>query len=73
MFLDSLKKLLGDGNLVLVCTEQAMWENYQKPRPMKYGAYRWATEANVPIIPMFVGHTEKSDFFLRKLIIKSWR
>lgn len=61
MFLDSLKKLLDDGNLVLVCAEQAMWENYQKPKPMKYGAYRWATESDVPVIPMFVGHTEKED------------
>lgn len=61
MFLDSLKKLLGNGNLVLVCAEQAMWENYQKPKPMKYGAYRWTTESNVPVIPMFVGHTEKEN------------
>lgn len=61
IFLTSLKKLLKDGNLVLVCAEQAMWNNYQKPKPMKYGAYRWATEANVPVIPMFVGHTEKDN------------
>lgn len=61
MFLTSLKKLLKDGNLVLVCAEQAMWESYQKPKPMKYGAYRWATKANVPVIPMFIGHTEKDN------------
>lgn len=61
MFLDSLKKLLDNGNLILVCAEQAMWENYQKPKPMKYGAYRWATESDVPVIPMFIGHTEKEN------------
>lgn len=61
MFLDSLKKLLDEGNLILVCPEQAMWENYKKPRPMKYGAYRWATESSVPIIPIFVGHIEKEN------------
>ena len=61
MFLDSMKKLLSDGNLVLVAAEQAMWENYQKPKPMKFGAYRWATGSDVPVIPIFVGHTEKED------------
>lgn len=61
MFLNSLKTLLKEGNLVLVCAEQAMWENYKKPKPMKYGAYRWATESNVPIMPMFVGHTEQDN------------
>lgn len=61
MFFDSLKKLLENGNLVMICSEQAMWENYHKPKPMKYGAYRWATENNVPIVPMFIGHTEKDD------------
>ena len=61
MFLDSLKKLLDDGNLILVCSEQAMWNNYKKPKPMKYGAYRWATESDVPVIPIFLGHTEKDN------------
>lgn len=61
MFLDSTKKLLAAGNLVLVAAEQAMWENYQKPKPMKFGAYRWATESNVPVIPIFIGHTEKDS------------
>lgn len=60
MFLESTQKLLEEGNLVLVCAEQAMWENYQKPKPMKYGAYRWATKANVPVIPIFIGHTENA-------------
>ena len=61
MFLDSTKTILKDGKIVLVCSEQAMWENYQKPKPMKYGAYRWATQANVPVIPMFIGHKEDKE------------
>ena len=61
MFSESLKKLLDEGNLVVVSPEQAMWENYQKPRPMKFGAYRWATQNDVPVIPMFVGHTEEGQ------------
>lgn len=69
MFLKSTKKLLNDGNIVLVCAEQAMWENYQKPKPMKYGAYRWATESNVPIIPTFIGHTENEESTSYKIFI----
>lgn len=61
MFFNSMKKILDDGEIVLICAEQAMWENYQKPRPMKYGAYRWATQFDVPVIPIFVGHREKDD------------
>ena len=60
LFLNSIRTLLINGNLVLVCSEQAMWDNYQKPKPLKYGAYKWATKANVPVVPIFLGHTEKN-------------
>ena len=69
MFLDSLKKLLDDGNLIIVCAEQAMWENYHKPKPMKYGAYRWATESHVPVIPMFIGHSKEGESALYTIYI----
>lgn len=52
-FKDALSTLLNDGNIVIVCGEQAMWENYKKPRPTKFGAFKWAKDNCVPIIPVF--------------------
>lgn len=54
MFEQSLKKILDRKDLVLVCPEQSMWMGYKKPKPMKYGAFKWATENDVPIIPTFI-------------------
>lgn len=46
--------VLNRGDFVLVYPEQAMWQNYRKPRPLKDGAYKIATKNLVPIIPMFI-------------------
>ena len=54
MFDESLSVILGRGDLVLVCPEQSMWMGYKKPKPMKYGAFKWATENDVPVIPTFI-------------------
>ena len=42
------------GEKILVYAEQALWWNYKKPRPMTPGAFRFAAENNVPVIPMFI-------------------
>ena len=31
-----------------------MWWNYRKPRPVTPGAYRFAVNNNVPVLPMFI-------------------
>lgn len=31
-----------------------MWWNYQKPKPMKTGAFDMAVKNNVPVIPCFI-------------------
>ena len=31
-----------------------MWWNYRKPRPLKLGAFKFATKYDKPIIPVFV-------------------
>ena len=53
----NLKPALGDilkrGELVLIYPEQEMWYNYKKPRPLRDGAYHYAAELSVPIIPTF--------------------
>lgn len=52
-FNNELKKILSDGNLVLIYPEEEMWFNYAKPRPCKRGAYQFATQNNVPVISCF--------------------
>lgn len=53
----ALKKVLDEGNYVLIYPEQAMWPGYIKPRPLKSGAYYYAVKFNVPIIPLFTTFT----------------
>lgn len=54
MFEKSLSTILQRGDLALVCSEQSMWMGYKKPKPMKYGAFKWAVENDVPVIPTFI-------------------
>ncbi|MBO5926512.1 MAG: 1-acyl-sn-glycerol-3-phosphate acyltransferase [Clostridia bacterium] len=53
-FLSAVDTLLKRGEKILIYPEQAMWWNYRKPRPMKNGAFRFASKSNVPIIPAFI-------------------
>lgn len=46
-------RLLGAGKIVNFYAEQALWTNYQKPRPMKDGAFHYAVKHDVPVIPVF--------------------
>ncbi len=39
---------------VLIYPEQSMWRDYEKPRPLKNGAYHYAVKFNVPILPLFI-------------------
>ncbi|MGM9969033.1 MAG: glycosyltransferase [Anaeroplasma sp.] len=50
----AINKILKEKNFILVYPEQSMWWNYRKPKPLKKGAYSFATKNNVPIIPMFI-------------------
>ena len=61
MFDKALSTILARGDLVLVCPEQSMWMGYKKPKPMKYGAFKWATENDVPIIPTFITQRKVED------------
>lgn len=62
-FLEAMETLLKRGDKVLVYAEQAMWNQYRKPRPLKNGAFSFAVNHNVPVIPLFVTmeDTEKLD------------
>ncbi len=50
----AISTYLKKGNYVTCYPEQAMWWNYEKPRPFKDGAFSLAVMNNVPILPMFI-------------------
>ena len=50
----AISKLLAKGNMVVCYPEQAMWWNYEKPRPFKDGAFSLAVMNKVPVVPMFI-------------------
>ncbi|MBQ7332833.1 MAG: 1-acyl-sn-glycerol-3-phosphate acyltransferase [Clostridia bacterium] len=50
----TIKKILDSEGFILIYPEQEMWFNYKKPRNVREGAYHYAAEFNVPIIPTFV-------------------
>lgn len=62
-FEQEMQKALKGDHYVLIYPEQEMWLNYRKPRPLKRGAYHYATKFNVPIIPCFVQIEEKPNHF----------
>lgn len=45
---------LAHGKRVLIYPEQAMWWYYEKPRPMKDGAFTIAARNKVPVVPLFI-------------------
>ena len=51
--LHEMDRLLKKGKIVNFYAEQAMWLNYQKPRPMKDGAFHYAIKYGVPVLPVF--------------------
>lgn len=53
-FMAAMKTLLERGEKVLVYAEQGMWWNYRKPRPLTAGAFKFAAESKVPVLPIFI-------------------
>lgn len=53
-FMAAMKTLLKRGEKVLVYAEQGMWWNYRKPRPLTAGAFKFAAESKVPVLPIFI-------------------
>ncbi len=49
-----MQKSLDAGQFILIYPEQEMWFNYRKPRPQKRGAFLFAAEFSVPVVPTFV-------------------
>lgn len=53
-FIEAVGILLKRGDFVLVYPEQSMWWNYRKPKPLKKGAYTFAAQNHVPVLPCFI-------------------
>lgn len=62
-FMSAVNLLLKSGESVLIYPEQAMWHNYEKPRPFKTGAFKIAFKAGVPVVPTFI--TMRDDNLLK--------
>ena len=62
-FSNSISAILKKGHFILIYPEQSMWWNYRKPKPLKQGAFIFASKNNVPIIPTFITmrNTDKLD------------
>lgn len=53
-FMKSMDTVLQHGDFMLVYPEQSMWWNYRKPKPLKKGAFTFAVQNNVPVLPIFI-------------------
>ena len=53
-FVQAVKTLLARKEKILIYAEQGMWWNYRKPRPMASGSFRFASENNVPVLPILI-------------------
>lgn len=57
-FFAGMSELLARGEKILVYAEQGMWWNYRKPRPMTNGAFKFAVDNKVPVLPIFITMTD---------------
>lgn len=64
-----IERLLKKGKIVNFYPEQALWTNYQKPRPMKDGAFHYAVKHNVPVVPIFCTFQKTKRGHMRHLRI----
>ena len=53
-FSEYIKSILDKGGFVHFYPEQALWLRYEQSRPLKKGAFYYASTNNVPIIPIVI-------------------
>lgn len=51
---ETMRALLNKGAVINFYPEEALWQGYEKPRPMKIGAFRYAVKFGVPVLPLFI-------------------
>lgn len=64
-----MERQLKRGKRINFNPEHALWWNYQKPRPMKDGAFHYAVKFNVPVVPVFCTFKKSKRGGMRKLRI----
>ena len=73
-FLKAVDVILQRGDFILIYPEQSMWWNYKKPRPLKNGAFKFASKNNIPVIPIFItmedsDHIGRNGFFVQRYTV----
>ena len=53
-FMKAVNTILQRNDFILIYPEQSMWWNYRKPKPLKNGAFKFATRNKVPVLPIFI-------------------
>ena len=53
-FNDAVSYYLKKGDCILIFPEQSEWWGYDRPRPLKSGAFYYAVKNNVPVQPLFI-------------------
>jgi len=61
-FRKAIDGLLEHKNYVLFYPEESEWWLYEKPRPLRNGAFHFAVKANVPVIPIFITFSTPKKF-----------
>lgn len=61
-FISSTDQILKRGDFVLFYPEQSMWWNYRKPKPLKRGAFTFASNNRVPVIPVFITMQDSIEY-----------
>lgn len=64
----TISEILQKGGFVHMYAESALWFRYEKSRPLKIGAFKIASENNVPVVPLVILFRPKSklEFYRRK-------
>lgn len=62
-------RLVNKGKIVNIYAEKAMWLGYQKPRPLKSGAFFYSVKYNAPVLPVFCTFTPDKKGRIKKLRI----
>lgn len=53
-FVPKIKSMVEKGDFIVIYPEEELWFNYRKPRPCKRGTYLFASQANAPVVPIFI-------------------
>lgn len=58
-FDEYISKILNKGGFIHFYPEQALWLRYEQSRPLKKGAFYYASKNNVPVIPIVICFRKK--------------